>query len=102
MEISGKGPGVSIEAYINNIRDQKPVEPVEAVAPQRPVLEDKVILSPEAREIQDAKRQLENIPDIRSEKVGEIQRQLESGTYEVKGDQVAVKMITESLINQLL
>jgi negative regulator of flagellin synthesis FlgM len=102
MEISGKGPGVGIEAYVTNVKDKGPVAPVEGAAPTSPVQEDKVELSPEAREIQEAKRQLDEIPDIETEKVEALQQQIESGTYEVQGDRVAVNMLSESLIDQLL
>lgn len=61
---------------------------------------DKVVLSPKAREINDAKQKLMNMPDIRQQKVGDIRRRIESGTYVVKGDKVALHMLKESVLNQ--
>lgn len=102
MEITGKGPGASIEAYMSSIKGKGPAAPAQKTASVPALQEDKVILSPEAKEILDAKRQIEDVPDIRTEKVDALRQQVESGTYEVQGDRVAVKMIGESLINQLL
>ena len=61
---------------------------------------DKVVLSPKAREISDAKHKLVNMPDIRQEKVGDIRHRIKSGTYVVKGDKVALHMLKESVLNQ--
>jgi len=61
---------------------------------------DKVVLSPKAREINDAKQKLMNMPDIRQQKVGDIRYQIKSGTYVVKGDKVAFHMLKESVLNQ--
>ena len=102
MEITGKGPGVGIEAYVTSIKGKGPVAPVGGAAADSPVQQDKVVLSPQAKEIQDAKRKLDEMPDIRTEKVEALQQQIESGTYEVQGDRVAVRMISEALIDQLL
>ena len=63
---------------------------------------DKVVLSPKAREINDAKQKLMNMPDIRQQKVGELRHRIESGTYVVKGDKVALHMLKESVLNQCI
>jgi len=103
MEITGKGPGISLEAYVTQIKDNKAAAAVgEASAAAPAAQQDKVVLSPEAREVQEAKRQLEAVPDIRTEKVAELRQRIESGTYQVEGDRVAVRMISESLVNTLL
>lgn len=61
---------------------------------------DKVVLSPRAREIDDAKNRLLNMPDIRSEKVRDIKHRIDDGTYVVKGDKIAFRMLKESILNQ--
>ena len=62
---------------------------------------DKVVLSPRAREIQDARQQVESLPDVRKDKVHRIRRQIAAGTYSVNGDEIAFKMIKESVFNQM-
>ena len=64
--------------------------------------EDKVVLSQEAKKIQEAKKLMDSIPDIREEKVAKIKAQIENGTYQVEEKKLAAKMIKESLLNELL
>ncbi|MCK7510317.1 MAG: flagellar biosynthesis anti-sigma factor FlgM [Desulfobacterales bacterium] len=61
-----------------------------------------MVISDTAKRIQDARFQLESIPDTRPEKVAEIKRRIEDGTYEINPDKIADKMIRESLLNDLL
>jgi negative regulator of flagellin synthesis FlgM len=64
--------------------------------------EGKVILSQEEKKIQEAKKLMDSIPDIREEKVAKIKAQIENGTYQVEEKKLAAKMIRESLLNELL
>jgi negative regulator of flagellin synthesis FlgM len=64
--------------------------------------EDRVLLSPMAKEIQMAKSQLQEIPDVRIEKVAEIKNQIAQGTYPVSSEKIAHRLMGESLINELL
>jgi len=61
---------------------------------------DKVYLSPRAREIDDAKTKLKSMPDIRTDMVNDIRHEISSGTYVVKGDKIAFRMLKESVLNQ--
>ncbi len=61
---------------------------------------DKVYLSPRAREIDDAKTKLKSMPDIRKDMVNDIRHKISSGTYVVKGDKIAFRMLKESVLNQ--
>jgi flagellar biosynthesis anti-sigma factor FlgM len=47
-------------------------------------------------------KQLQAIPDVRVDKVAELRAQIENGSYEIKPDAIAGKMIRESLLNDLL
>jgi len=64
--------------------------------------EDRVLLSPMAKEIQMAKSQLQEIPDIRVEKVTEIKNQIDQGTYPISSEKIAHRLMRESLLNELL
>jgi negative regulator of flagellin synthesis FlgM len=64
--------------------------------------EDRVLLSPMAKEIQMAKSQLLEIPDIRVEKVTDIKNQISQGTYPVSSEKIAHRLMGESLLNELL
>ena len=65
-----------------------------AVKPQ-----EKVDLSTMAIEIQQAKVEVSKLPEVREEKVQEIKAQVEEGTYNVSGEQIANKMVGESIID---
>ena len=54
------------------------------------------------KKIQEAKKIMRSIPDIREEKVAQIKAQIENGTYQIKEKKLAAKMIKESLLNELL
>lgn len=52
-----------------------------------------------ARDIQKAKVEVSKLPDVREEKVREIKDQVDKGTYNVSGQQIADKMVGESIID---
>jgi len=55
--------------------------------------DDEVVLSPKAREIQEAKKLLNSLPDIREKKVADLKEQIENGTYHIEGAKIAIKML---------
>ena len=101
MKISDKNPSVR-DTYVKQISQQqkddaasKPgVKPVEKA--------DTVKISEEARELQEAQKVLENMPDVQVEKVAEIKNKIENGTYEIKPDEIAEKMVIDALLNEIL
>ena len=44
---------------------------------------------------------LHNIPDVRADKVEQLKNQIENGTYEIKSEEIAEKMLKDSLLNDL-
>jgi negative regulator of flagellin synthesis FlgM len=77
-------------------------ENVPGIKPASDSREDRVLLSPMAKEIQMAKSQLQEIPDVRAEKVTEIKNQISQGTYPVSSEKIAHCLMGESLLNELL
>ncbi|MBU8910843.1 MAG: flagellar biosynthesis anti-sigma factor FlgM [Desulfobacterales bacterium] len=63
------------------------------------VQEERVSLSSAAKDIQRAEQAVKELPDIREEKVRELQDQIETGKYEVSGEKIAGKMISESVLD---
>ncbi|MBL7202868.1 MAG: flagellar biosynthesis anti-sigma factor FlgM [Desulfobacteraceae bacterium] len=103
MEITGNHPFARLDAYVKNIgKEKNRVHGSPREAPKGGLSEDKVALSPEAKQIQEAKRLLDSLPDIREDKVAEIKEQIESGAYNIDGEKIAFKMIKESILNELL
>jgi len=102
MKITGNNPFLDSDAYVRNARNEKEVS-----SSGRPVSKgvtggDTVRLSLRAREIQEARKLLDSIPDVRDEKVARIKAQIKAGTYQVDEKGTAAKMVRESLLNELL
>ena len=102
MKITGKNPYVNLDAYAKNVKDKERIDNQGKNAANQVVKEDKVVLSQEAKRVQEAKKLMESIPDIREEKIAKIKAQIENGTYQVEEKKLAAKMIKESLLNELL
>jgi negative regulator of flagellin synthesis FlgM len=65
-----------------------------AVAP-----EEKVDLSSRSKDLLQIKNAVDQLPEIREEKIQELKVQIEKGTYNINGGQIAEKMVGESLID---
>ncbi len=103
MQISDKNQTLSVDAYLNQVQAKQKTEPIgEKAGHQQGINDDTVVISDAARRIQEAQRQLQTIPDVRVDKVTELRAQIENGSYEIKADEIAGKMIRESLLNDLL
>ena len=63
------------------------------------VPEEKVSLSEQARDVQNIKKAINELPDVRQEKVDALKEKINQGTYDVNGEKVAQKMIGESLLD---
>jgi negative regulator of flagellin synthesis FlgM len=62
---------------------------------QEPTATDKVEISSEARDFQAILNAIKQTPDVREEKVNEIKKKIDSGTYNVSGKDVVEKLIRE-------
>ena len=101
MEITPKDNTINIDAYVNNIDDKKKVENTPDKAENNAAKTDTVNISDAAKEIQEVRKQLDAIPDVRTEKVEQLKNQIENGTYEVKSEEIADKMLREALFNDI-
>jgi negative regulator of flagellin synthesis FlgM len=101
MEINGN-QGIGIDAYVNQVQDTNKVGTPDNKPEKTAVKADTVVLSDAAKRVQEARRQLDNIPDVREEKVSQLRSQIQNGTYEINADKIAGKMIKEGLLNDAL
>ncbi|MDL1962759.1 MAG: flagellar biosynthesis anti-sigma factor FlgM [Deltaproteobacteria bacterium] len=97
MEITTNNSYINLESYTKNIGEKEKTDSLSKQASEETFREDKVVLSSKAREIQEAKKLLNSLPDIREEKVAHLKEQIKNGTYHIEGDKIAVKMLNESL-----
>ena len=56
-----------------------------------------VAISPTARDIYQAKKALDQVPDVREDRVQALKAQVENGTYHVSGEDIADLMIRRAL-----
>ena len=98
MEIE-KSQGIQIDAYVNQVQEKNKVDPSNNKADNAAVKTDTVVISDAAKRIQEIRSQLDEVPDVREEKVAQLRQQIENGTYEIEPDKIAEKIIAEGLIN---
>lgn len=63
---------------------------------------DKTQVSDEARLFQAAFQKLKNMPDVREEKVADIKKSVDSGTYQVSGKEIVEKMVERVIVDKLV
>ncbi len=64
--------------------------------------EDSVRISSGAKEVQKITAEIQKVPDVREEKIRELQVAIDSGTYNVSGESVAEKMIKEFMLETII
>jgi negative regulator of flagellin synthesis FlgM len=99
MEID-KTQGLQIDAYVNQVNDKNKVEPSEDKSDKAAAKTDTVVISDAAKRIQEVRSQLDEVPDVDEEKVAQLKKEIEDGTYQRSADDIAAKMISEGLINE--
>ncbi len=56
---------------------------------------DRVDLSGRAREVEDLKAEIQNIPDVRKDRVEAVRKSVESGNYRIDPGKIAGKLLEE-------
>ncbi len=98
MEIMGNH-SVNLGAYIRQDRFGQKEEASSEDARKATPREDKVELSPQAKDVKKAAEELKSLPDIREQKVADIKASITNGTYSVDGRKTAFRMMKDSLVN---
>ncbi len=103
MEINNKSPLIDLGARADRLQLQEQI----AQRIQKPGREsinsnlDRVELSVRSREIQHLDDLIQATPDVRESIVQKVRQSLENGTYNVKAEQVADKILGGSLIDEI-
>lgn len=61
---------------------------------------DRLELSTDSRNLRPLVEKAKEAPDVRSERVAEISRQLDNGTYNIRAERVADALITGSILSE--
>jgi len=80
MKITDNNSSLNIRNYANNIQDNRKTGGSAKQGSSQAVKEDKVVLSPKAKEVQEATKLIKELPDIREEKVAKLKEQVDQGT----------------------
>lgn len=103
MKISDIQQQANAMQYVNQTNQQNPPEKKQALQEtddrSKPSSTDKVELSAESKEMQKIYEVLKSTPDVRAEKVSELKKQVQEGSYQVDSGAVAEKMIKDSLLD---
>lgn len=102
MKVSDQNTPIQLDAYIRQAQQQKQPDDSKAQTAARAGTADKVELSEQAKQIQQAARHVNNDSEVREDKVRQIKMEVEKGTYKVVGAQVATDMLNETIENNVI
>jgi len=60
---------------------------------------ERVDLSTTAKDVQQIRKALADLSDVRNEKVQDLKRRIDEGSYSVSGEKIAEKMVKDSLLD---
>ena len=107
MKIQDKNQILNLNSYLHNIKSK---ESLEAVKNKEKLKKEKVTgekefevnLSSRAKDIQKIRKALENVPDIRTEKVNLLKKMIKEGKYNISADKVAESILKEPVLDEIL
>lgn len=100
MKVNGGDDSIGVRGLLRRIELEE-VRKDRQVNPRPEPWGEKVDISPQAREIQNIKAALEQIPEVRSKKVEEIRRLVETGQYKVDLQAVSDKLLQALILGEL-
>ena len=99
MEITGKAP---LPAPQPQARLYDDAQNGVASEPDNPRDKDTVDLSTNANEIKEMVKKINDLPDVRAEKVAALKHRIESGTYAIMNEKAASQLIGETVENNAI
>lgn len=91
---------ISQEIYSSQAQKAPVVQPT-AQDQQTQVPRDTVQLSGRGREVQKVREAALEAPEVRESRVAELKSAIQAGTYNVRGEQIASKMLADNMVNKL-
>jgi negative regulator of flagellin synthesis FlgM len=103
MEINGKSPLIDLGTRLNRLDVQEQQTQRFQKSGREPSVTgpDRVELSVRSREIQHLDELIQSTPDVREALVEQVRRSIDNGTYNVRAEQVAEKILGGSLIDEI-
>jgi len=102
MEINGKNPLVNLDANVQRLDYQQQQKRSQGTAEENPRSDsDRIELSVKSREIQQLDALIRSTPDVRMDKVEQLRSAVQNGTYNVKAEMIADKIIGGNVIDEV-
>jgi negative regulator of flagellin synthesis FlgM len=102
MEIDGNNPLVGLNSNLHRADLQAPSQKVQKPSEDGPSPgNDRIELSVRSREILHLDEMVRSTPDVRVAKVEQVRDAIQNGTYNVKAEKIADKMVGGSLIDRV-
>jgi negative regulator of flagellin synthesis FlgM len=102
MEIDGKNALVGLNPNLQRIDVQQQQDRVRKAGEENPKPEnDRIELSVRSREVMHLDELIRSTSDIREAKVEQVRNAIENGTYNVKAEKIAEKLLTGNMIDQV-
>ena len=101
MEINGTNPLIGINNDVQRLEASPQSERSQKSGKEQPD-SDRLELSVRSREISHLDELIRSTPDVREARVEEVRRELESGTYNVKAEKIAEKIIGGNLLDEII
>ena len=103
MEINGKSPLVDLSTKLDriDIQDQQAQRFQKAGRDAEIQVPDRVELSVRSRKIQHLDELIQATPDVRMDRVEQVRRSIDNGTYNVKAEQVADKILCGNAFDEI-
>jgi negative regulator of flagellin synthesis FlgM len=102
MEIDGKNALVGLNPNLQRIDVQQQQDRARKAGEENPKPEnDRIELSVRSREVMHLDELIRSTSDIREAKVEQVRNAIENGTYNVKAEKIAEKLLTGNMIDQV-
>ncbi len=103
MEINGKNSLAGLNSSIQRLdAGQQQAPRTRKSGEESPATDsDRIELSVKSRDIQHIDALIRSTPDVRMDRVAEVRSAIENGTYNVKAEKVADKIITGNMIDEV-
>jgi len=99
MEIDGNNPLIGLSSVQRLDSPHQPERPQKSGDQHSD--SDRLELSVRSLEISHLDELIRSTPDIREERVEQVRREIESGTYNVKAEKIAEKIIGGNLLDEV-
>jgi negative regulator of flagellin synthesis FlgM len=102
MRIPGHDPYRLGETSLPGVKDKQTDAPARQPGARSEASGDRIELSDQAKDIGELRQSIAALPDVRSERVAAIAAKLADGTYTVRSEQIADKLIRAALFDRIL